>query len=53
MDIMLAIKATVAGAILGAIFQKMKLPLPAPPVFPGVVGILGVLIGSKIAELFL
>ncbi|KXZ38901.1 XapX domain-containing protein [Alkalithermobacter thermoalcaliphilus JW-YL-7 = DSM 7308] len=52
MDILLAIKATIAGAILGAIFQKLKLPLPAPPVFPGVVGVLGVLVGSKIAQFF-
>ena len=52
MDIILGIKATIAGAILGAIFQKLKLPLPAPPVFAGIVGIFGVLVGSKIVGMF-
>lgn len=52
MDILLAIKATAAGAVLGAVFQKLKLPLPAPPVLAGVMGILGVLIGSKLVNLF-
>ena len=51
MDIILGLKATLAGAILGGIFYKLKLPLPAPPVFAGIMGILGVLIGSKIVGL--
>ncbi|MBZ4664181.1 MAG: hypothetical protein JG776_1896 [Caloramator sp.] len=44
--------ATVAGMILGALFKKMNLPLPAPTTLPGVVGVLGVLLGSMIAKMF-
>ena len=40
--------ALLAGAILGAIFEKLDLPIPAPPVLSGVLGILGVILGSKI-----
>lgn len=53
MDILLILKATFAGIVLGAIFEKIKLPLPAPPVFAGVMGILGVLLGGKIIEMFM
>jgi XapX domain-containing protein len=52
-DILLILKATFAGIVLGAIFEKIKLPLPAPPVFAGVMGILGVLLGGKIIEMFM
>lgn len=52
MDFMLAVKATAAGAVLGAVFQKLRLPLPAPPVLAGVMGILGILIGNKLVNLF-
>ncbi|WP_207644721.1 DUF1427 family protein [Caloranaerobacter ferrireducens] len=50
MDIMLIIKATLAGTVLGAIFKKFKLPLPAPPVLAGVIGVLGVVFGGMIAD---
>lgn len=50
MDVLLIFKATFAGVILGALFQKAKLPIPAPSVFAGVLGILGVLLGGKIVE---
>ncbi|MCT4509244.1 MAG: DUF1427 family protein [Tepidibacter sp.] len=49
--LIISLKATLAGTILGAICQKLKLPLPAPPVFAGVMGVLGVIIGGKIAQL--
>ncbi len=49
-DLILTLKATSAGVVLGAMCQKLKLPLPAPPVFAGVMGILGVIIGGKIAQ---
>lgn len=52
MELILILKATFAGTILGAIFQKVKLPLPAPGVFAGVMGVLGVLLGGKLAEMF-
>jgi len=43
---------TLAGAILGAIFEKLDLPIPAPPVLSAVLGVLGVILGSKIAIIF-
>lgn len=43
--------AILAGAILGAIFEKLDLPIPAPPVLSGVLGIFGVIVGSKIGVL--
>ncbi|SHF81204.1 PEP-CTERM protein-sorting domain-containing protein/XapX domain-containing protein [Caldanaerobius fijiensis DSM 17918] len=41
-----------AGAILGATFKKLRLPLPAPATLSGVLGVLGVLLGSMLAKLF-
>ncbi|RSK25622.1 DUF1427 family protein [Bacillus sp. HMF5848] len=45
-----------AGMIIGIIFKGLKLPLPAPPVFAGIVGIMGVYLGglvfSHLAKLF-
>lgn len=39
-----------AGIIIGIIFKFLKLPLPAPPVLAGVLGIVGVYFGGVIAE---
>ncbi|WP_018932862.1 XapX domain-containing protein [Gracilibacillus lacisalsi] len=39
-----------AGIIIGIVFKFMKLPLPAPPVLAGVVGIFGVYFGGQIVE---
>jgi len=36
------------GMIVGLIFTAFKLPLPAPPVFAGVMGILGIWAGSEL-----
>jgi XapX domain-containing protein len=36
---------TLTGAGVGAIFALFKLPVPAPPVFAGVMGIVGLWIG--------
>ncbi|UII54469.1 XapX domain-containing protein [Cytobacillus spongiae] len=45
-----------AGIIIGLVFKGLKLPLPAPSVFAGIVGILGVYLGgvafTYIAKLF-
>ena len=48
-----AILALVAGMIVGLVFKVLKLPLPAPPVLPGVLGVLGVYLGGRIIEYFL
>ena len=39
-----------AGIVAGAIFKLIRLPIPAPPVLSGVVGIFGVYFGGKIME---
>jgi XapX domain-containing protein len=39
---------TSVGAITGAIFSAFKLPIPAPPVFAGLMGIVGLWIGYAI-----
>lgn len=40
----------VAGLIVGVIFKFLKLPLPAPPVLAGVLGIVGVYLGGVVGE---
>lgn len=42
-EILLAI---FAGLIVGLFFSAIKLPLPAPPVLPGIMGIVGVYLGG-------
>ncbi len=44
------ILSAATGIVLGAVFRKLKLPIPAPPTIAGVVGILGILLGSMIAK---
>lgn len=44
-DILLAL---LVGISTGIIFSIFKLPLPAPPVLPGVIGIVGIYLGSLI-----
>jgi XapX domain-containing protein len=36
---------TLTGTAVGAIFSVLKLPIPAPPVFAGLMGIVGLWIG--------
>lgn len=40
--------ALIAGLITGIVFTLIKLPIPAPPVLPGVVGIVGVYLGGQL-----
>lgn len=39
---------TLVGALVGGIFSAFKLPIPAPPVFAGLMGIVGLWIGYAI-----
>ena len=39
---------TLVGAIVGGVFSAFKLPIPAPPVFAGLMGIVGLWIGYAI-----
>jgi len=44
------IMAPVVGLIVGVIFRMLKLPLPAPPVLPGILGIVGIFLGGLLAD---
>lgn len=39
-----------AGLVVGILFKFLKLPLPAPPVLAGVLGIVGVYLGGVVGE---
>ena len=41
---------TLTGTAVGAIFSILKLPIPAPPVFAGLMGIVGLWIGFGIVQ---
>lgn len=36
------------GILVGLIFSGLKLPLPAPPVWAGIAGIVGIFLGGEI-----
>lgn len=36
------------GILVGLIFAALKLPLPAPPVWAGIAGIVGIFLGGEI-----
>jgi XapX domain-containing protein len=37
------------GVICGFVFGKLKLPIPAPGVIEGIIGIIGIFLGYKIS----
>jgi XapX domain-containing protein len=39
------IQTTITGMAVGAVFAIFKLPVPAPPVFAGLMGIFGLWLG--------
>ena len=41
----------VAGIICGLVFKSLKLPLPSPPAFAGVMGIAGLFLGGKLFDI--
>ena len=43
------ILATGTGFIIGMLFIRLKLPLPAPPTLAGVMGIVGMFVGYLVA----
>ena len=45
--------STLTGAILGGIFAALKLPVPAPPYFPAVMGIVGIWLGADLVVRFI
>jgi len=42
--------AFAAGVFVGVIFKLLRLPLPAPPVLSGIIGIVGIYAGGKLLE---
>lgn len=42
------VMCTITGSAVGAIFKLLQLPVPVPPVFPAVMGIVGLWIGSTL-----
>ncbi len=44
------ILSLLVGIAVGALFTLLKLPIPAPNVLSGVLGISGIYIGKKIVE---
>lgn len=44
----LALASLGTGLIVGLIFTAFKLPLPAPPVIEGIIGIFGIWAGSQL-----
>lgn len=49
-DIVLSL---VTGGICGAVFALAKLPVPAPPVLSGLMGIVGLWMGYKAVTLWM
>lgn len=44
------ILALIVGFVLGLIFIKLKLPIPAPPVLSGILGIIGIWLGFLVGK---
>lgn len=42
--------ALLAGVLVGVFFKVIRLPLPAPPVLAGILGIVGIYLGGRIAD---
>jgi XapX domain-containing protein len=43
--------ALVVGIVIGAIFKALKLPVPVPKEFAGIVGVIGMFTGSALVDL--
>jgi len=39
---------TLTGTVIGGMFAAFKLPVPAPPYFPAVMGIVGMWLGADL-----
>ena len=48
---MIYIKCLLTGFVTGAVFGFFKLPIPAPMVLEGVVGIFGIFLGYRLVKL--
>lgn len=50
MDLKVVFLALLTGFAAGFVFALFKLPIPAPPAFPGIAGIIGIYLGYKVLE---
>lgn len=48
----LILKSLLTGLIAGVLFALLKLPIPAPPVLAGIVGIFGIWLGFILVQWF-
>ncbi|KUP04084.1 XapX domain-containing protein [Bacillus coahuilensis m2-6] len=46
-DVLLSL---ITGMIVGFLFAVFRLPIPAPPAFAGIMGIVGIYLGFKLFE---
>ncbi|ARU63800.1 hypothetical protein CBW65_05735 [Tumebacillus avium] len=46
------ILSLITGIVVGVLFTLMRLPLPAPPVLSGILGIVGIWLGAQIVQFF-
>jgi XapX domain-containing protein len=42
--------ALLTGLLTGALFAALKVPIPAPPELPGIMGIVGIYAGYKLIQ---
>lgn len=47
------IMTTAVGTVVGVVFSLFKLPIPAPPVFAGLMGIVGLWVGYGLVQRFM
>lgn len=52
MDLKILILSLITGIVVGVVFTLMRLPLPAPPVLSGILGIVGIWLGAQIVQFF-
>lgn len=45
--------STFTGMIVGALFSVLKLPIPAPPTFASVMGVVGIFLGYVLVKYLL
>jgi XapX domain-containing protein len=43
----LILLSLITGALVGFVFALLKLPIPAPPALPGIMGIVGIYLGFQ------
>jgi len=50
MDTTTAVLALVTGVLAGGLFAYLRIPVPAPPTLPGVLGVTGLFLGYRVVN---